>query len=101
MINWVAHHHDRVTALLWVGGLLVVALAATGTLSDALASVAVAGYGLCYLLATAASEVRRQRRVAAALCFYAALDPNEIPYADTINDPPDIGRVAREALARP
>ena len=33
-----------------------------------------------------------------ALRCYAALRPDEIPYADEINDPPDIGRVAREAL---
>lgn len=35
----------------------------------------------------------------AALEHYAALGPDAVPYADTINDPPDVGRVARQALA--
>jgi hypothetical protein len=38
-------------------------------------------------------------RYRTALEEYASLGPDEIPYADTINDPPDIGRTAREALA--
>jgi hypothetical protein len=35
-----------------------------------------------------------------ALQFYADLGPDDIPYHDTINDPPDVGRTAREALSR-
>jgi hypothetical protein len=36
---------------------------------------------------------------AKALVFYAELGVDDIPYADTINDPPDVGRTARAALA--
>ena len=45
-----------------------------------------------------AAEALAERH-AVALRFYADLGPDDIPYADTINDPPDIGRVVREALA--
>lgn len=34
-----------------------------------------------------------------ALRFYADLGADDIPYHDTINDPPDVGRTARAALA--
>ena len=49
-----------------------------------------------YIAAKAEAEVARLRE---ALEEYADLGSDEIPYADTINDPPDIGRVARAALA--